>query len=67
MSEPSGSLFTQLKHRVTIYKYLPERYAGLFVEHGEILFRSLLYFLACEDARRDELEAMRQYEPVEGL
>lgn len=52
---------------VTLYKYLPRRYAEPFVSSGAVLFRSLQYFLACEDARRDELEGTHQYEPVHGL
>lgn len=51
----------------TLYKYLPQRYAEAFVKRGEVLFRSILYFLACEDARRDELEGTHQYAPVGGL
>ena len=35
-----------------LYKYLSLKYAELFVQKGQILFRSMLYFLACEDARR---------------
>ncbi len=50
-----------------LYKYLPHKYAEAFVREGKILFRSILYFLACEDARRDELEGTHQYEPVDGL
>ena len=52
---------------LTLYKYLPYKYAEGFVREGQILFRSLLYFLACEDARRDQLEGTHQYEPVDGL
>lgn len=52
---------------LTLYKYLPDQYAVGMVERGEVLFRSLLYFLACEDARRDELEGTHQFAPVEGL
>ncbi len=52
---------------LTLYNYIPQRYAEAFVERGEVLFRSVLYFLASEDARRDELEAMHQYAPVRGL
>lgn len=52
---------------LTLYKYLPQRYAEPFVDRGEVLFRSLLYFLACEDARADKLEGTRQYAPVGGL
>jgi hypothetical protein len=37
------------------------------VERGEILFRSLLHFQSCEDARRDELEGTHQYESEGGL
>ncbi|HZT76013.1 MAG TPA: hypothetical protein VFA27_05105 [Vicinamibacterales bacterium] len=47
----------------TIYKYLPQRYAEAFILRGEVLFRSIPYFLACEDARRDELEGTHQYAP----
>ena len=50
-----------------LYKYLSLKYAELFVQKGQILFRSMLYFLACEDARRDELEGTHQYEPIDGL
>jgi hypothetical protein len=50
-----------------LYKYLPQRYADAFVQRGEVLFRSILYFLACEDARRDELEGTHQYAPAGGL
>jgi hypothetical protein len=52
---------------MTVYKYLPHRYADPFVTDGAVLFRSLLYFLACEDARRDELEGTHQYAPTGGL
>jgi len=50
-----------------LYKYLPHKYAEAFVDEGKILFRSILYFLACEDERRDELEGTHQYEPAGGL
>jgi hypothetical protein len=51
----------------TLFKYLPHQYVELFVSTGAVLFRSLLYFLASEDARRDEVEGTHQYEPVDGL
>ena len=37
------------------------------MQRGEVLFRSLLYFLASEDARADELEGTHEYAPVGGL
>ena len=37
------------------------------MQRGEIVFRSILYFLACEDARRDKLEGAHQYAPAGGL
>jgi hypothetical protein len=52
---------------VTLYKYLPHEYAEAFVLRGEVLFRSILYFVVCEEARRDELEGTHQYAPVGGL
>ena len=52
---------------MTLYKYLPSQYADPFLREGTVLFRSLLYFLACEDARRDELEGTHVYAPVSGL
>jgi len=53
---------------LTIYKYLPHRYAETFVANGEVMFRSLSYFLACEhDDRGDDLEGTRNYEPTTGL
>ncbi len=52
---------------MVLYKYLPAQYAAPFVERGEVLFRSLLFFLACEDSRRDELEGTRQYAPAGGF
>jgi hypothetical protein len=52
---------------VTLYKYLTHQYAEAFVQRGEVLFRSILYFLACEDARRDELEGTHQYARVGGI
>lgn len=52
----------------TLYKYLPYPYAELFVASGEVKFRSLSYFLACEhDERGDDLEGTRIYEPATGL
>jgi hypothetical protein len=36
---------------VSLYKFLPYKYAEPFVREANLLFRSLLYFLACEDAR----------------
>ena len=53
---------------LTFYKYLPYRYAEPFVANGEVLFRLLSYFLACEhDERGDDLEGIRIYEPATGL
>jgi len=52
----------------TLYKYLPYQYAEAFVTNGEVLFRSLSYFLACEhDERGDDLEGARIYKPATGL
>ena len=53
--------------RRRLYKYIPHQHAGPFVQRGEVLFRSLLYFLASEDARADELEGTHEYAPVSGL
>ena len=42
---------------LTLYKYLPAKYAELFISKGEVLFRSLLFFQAWEhEERGDELE-----------
>jgi hypothetical protein len=49
---------------MTVYKYLPHRCADPSVADAAVLFRSLLYFLACEDARGDKLEGTHQYEPA---
>lgn len=52
----------------SLYKYLPYQYAERFVSKGEVLFRSLSYFLACEhDERGDNMEGIRVYEPQTGL
>jgi len=51
----------------TIYKYLPRQYAERLLSEGEVLFRSLAYFLACEDKRRDEFEGTHVYAPSGGL
>ena len=51
----------------SLYKYIPRQHADPFVQRGEVLFRSLLYFLASEDARADELEGTHEYAPVGGL
>jgi hypothetical protein len=51
-----------------LYKYLPYPYAERFVASGEVMFRSLSYFLACEhDERGDDLEGTHVYEPAMGL
>jgi hypothetical protein len=48
--------------------YLPHQYAGRFVAKGEVPFRSLPFFRACEDEERgDHLEGMRTCEPATGL
>jgi hypothetical protein len=53
---------------LSLYKYLPHRYAESFVVNGEVLFRSLSYFIACEnDERGDDSEGTRIYEPATGL
>jgi len=53
---------------LTLYKYVPNLYAERFVSNGEVLFRSLPYFLACEhDERGDDLEGTHAYEPETGL
>jgi hypothetical protein len=53
---------------LALYKYLPYRYAEPVVAGGEVMFRSLSYFLACEhDERGDDLEGTRSYEPATGL
>ena len=53
---------------LTLYKYLPLQYAEPLVANGEVLFRSLSFFLACEhDGRGDDLEGTRAYEPATGL
>ena len=53
---------------LTLYKYLPYQHAEPFVASGEVMFRSLSFFLACEDRERgDDLEGTRSYEPVTGL
>ncbi|MFH1743516.1 MAG: hypothetical protein ABIH23_31310 [bacterium] len=53
---------------LTLYKYLQHQYAKRFVVNGEVLFRSLSFFLACEhDERGDDLEGTRTYEPATGL
>ncbi|TAM81960.1 MAG: hypothetical protein EPN47_11205 [Acidobacteria bacterium] len=53
---------------LTLYKYVPSPYAGRFVSKGEVLFRALSYFLACEhDERGDNAEGIRIYEPEDGL
>lgn len=53
---------------LTIYKYVPNIYAERFLAEGEVLFRSLSYFLACEhDERGDDTEGVRVYEPERGL
>jgi len=53
---------------LTLYKYLPHQFAEPFVANGEVLCRSLSYFLACEhDERGDYLEGTRSYEPATGL
>ncbi len=53
---------------LTIYKYLPYEYAEPLVANGEVMFRSLSYFLACEhDERGDDLEGTHNYEPATGL
>ena len=52
---------------MVLYKYLQHYYAEGLVSHGEVLFRSLLHFLSCEDARRDELEGTHSYAPPSGL
>jgi hypothetical protein len=49
---------------MSVYKYLPHRYADPSVTDAAVLFPSLLYFLTCEDARRDEREGTHQYEPA---
>lgn len=50
-----------------LYKYLRREHAERFISSGEVLFRSLLYFLACEDPRNDELEGRHVLAPLEGL
>lgn len=53
---------------LTLYKYVPKIYAERFLAKGEVLFRSLSYFLACEhDERGDDTEGIRVYEPARGL
>jgi len=53
---------------VALYKYLPYQYAELLLASGEVKFRSLSYFLACEhDERGDGLEGTHVYEPATGL
>jgi len=53
---------------MTLFKYLPYQYAELFVVSGEVKFRSLSYFLACEhEERGDGLEGTRLYDPPTGL
>ena len=53
---------------LTLYKYVPIPYAECFVSKGEVLFRSLSYFLACEhDERGDNAEGIHIYEPEAGL
>jgi len=39
---------------VNLYKYLPHEFAARLVADGEVLFRSLLFFLACEHAARGD-------------
>jgi hypothetical protein len=51
----------------SVFKYLPSKCVQPFVRGGEVLFRSLLYFRACEDARADELDGTHQYQPIGGL
>jgi len=53
---------------VTLYKYISSPYAERLVSNGEVLFRSLSYFLGCEhDERGDDMEGTRVYEPETGL
>jgi len=53
----------------SLYKYLPEQYAGPFLREGALLFRALSYFRDYEDAqvRGDEFEGTKVYRPTHGL
>lgn len=52
-----------------IYRYFNnERFKNQFLDHGEIYFNSLNYFLDCEDeARRDPNEDVSIFSPKNGL
>ncbi len=51
-----------------LYKYLPYQLAHAFLSNGEAWFRSLSYFIACEQMHRgDDLEGTRVYAPSVGL
>jgi hypothetical protein len=52
----------------SLFKYTNQQYASKLLSNGELLFRSLSFFLACEQEQRgDKLEGIREYEPVAGL
>lgn len=52
-----------------LFKYMPIKYARSFLEHGEVLFRSLSYFRNYEElhTRGDQNEGRRLYHPENGL
>lgn len=52
----------------SLFKYTTQQYASRLLSNGEVLFRSLSFFLACEqDQRGDKLEGIREYKPLAGL
>jgi len=52
---------------MTVYEYLPHRYANPSVTDAALRFPSLLSSPACRAARRDELEGTHPYEPAGSL
>ena len=55
------------RRKMTLYKYLPQKYVNSFIKKGEILFRNLSYFRKYNDVFRGDLyEGMHRDSPDTG-